>query len=437
MYNEILPPIIKKQKILEANERTVYQLLELFCKLSDNKPKLYRCTAKPHATLFPKIFILLYLEDLKFMITRCCWRVTKIYLHYVLEQASFKRDFVLMNRKSRQNAKNAIEKDIFKLMNNANFGFDCTNNANNAKFEPIIDEISKISYIKKYYNLFPNKVSNFINSDVLEQQIEQDFQQQIAGVKHDDPFKSARINSTKNQNREDLDALECLKEREKIKEEKTKLDEAFKNKKIKTMIDFDKKECNSIKSIVVKGNTTMDVTSRFIKGKMLMFLKVLLKFFANDLIDIICFPAEEVRRICDQYPIIKCHLYLNLTDTYGCSIFLDFICKKECNIKESESRKLNFEILKQSKIAKRLDISDKFWQQFKMRNEKLRKQMELYEIENIDNANICAIAVNPKEYFEKLKNRPINKKYKGVRRNTPGMNFESYAKLTASTQKKK
>ena len=48
-----------------------------------------------------------------------------------------------MNLISRQNAKNAIEIDFFKLMNNANFGFDCRNSANNAKFEPIIDEIMK------------------------------------------------------------------------------------------------------------------------------------------------------------------------------------------------------------------------------------------------------------------------------------------------------
>ena len=42
--------------------------------------------------------------------------------------------------------------------------------------------------------------------------------------------------------------------------------------------------------------------------------------------------------------------------------------------------------------------------------------MGLYEIENIDNQNICTIAINPKEYFEKFKNRKINKKHKGVRR---------------------
>ena len=40
-------------------------------------------------------------------------------------------------------------------------------------------------------------------------------------------------------------------------------------KNIETMIDFDKNEFNSIKSITIKGNTTIEVTSGFIKGKML------------------------------------------------------------------------------------------------------------------------------------------------------------------------
>ena len=73
MYNEILPPIIEKEKILEANERSLYQLLEPFSKTSQNKPKSYRCTAKSHVTLFPKKFIPLYLEDFRFLIKRYCW----------------------------------------------------------------------------------------------------------------------------------------------------------------------------------------------------------------------------------------------------------------------------------------------------------------------------------------------------------------------------
>ena len=55
LYNEIFPPIIENQKTLEANERSAYQILELFDKNKD-KPKSYRCTAKSHATLFPKNF---------------------------------------------------------------------------------------------------------------------------------------------------------------------------------------------------------------------------------------------------------------------------------------------------------------------------------------------------------------------------------------------
>ena len=90
-------------------------------------------------------------------------------------------------------------------------------------------------------------------------------------MRHDDPFRSSKINSIKNQNNKNLDALEALKKKEKIKKRKltkdleTKLDDAFKNKKIKTKTDFDQNECNSVKSIVIKGNTTIDLTSRFIK----------------------------------------------------------------------------------------------------------------------------------------------------------------------------
>ena len=53
MYFEIVPPIIEKQKILEANKRSVYQILELLQKTSDDVPKTYRCTNKFHATIFP------------------------------------------------------------------------------------------------------------------------------------------------------------------------------------------------------------------------------------------------------------------------------------------------------------------------------------------------------------------------------------------------
>ena len=130
--------------------------------------------------MFPEKFIPLYLEDLRFLIKRAGQVVTKLYSHFTFEQEAFKKDFVLMNQKSRQNAKNSIEKDFYKLMNNANFGFDCRNNANNLKFELLIDEINKLTYIKKYHNLFDNKISGFVNSEILEKNINQEFDQKIA-----------------------------------------------------------------------------------------------------------------------------------------------------------------------------------------------------------------------------------------------------------------
>ena len=42
----------------------------------------------------------------------------------------------------------------------------------------------------------------------------------------------------------------------------------------KTMIDFDRKEYNSIKSISLKANTNVNVTSKFINGEVLMFANI-------------------------------------------------------------------------------------------------------------------------------------------------------------------
>ena len=52
--NEILTSIFKKQKILEANERSVYQLLELSDKTNNDMPKSYRCNKNLKLLCFGK-----------------------------------------------------------------------------------------------------------------------------------------------------------------------------------------------------------------------------------------------------------------------------------------------------------------------------------------------------------------------------------------------
>ena len=54
--NEIYPPIIEKQRIIDPCERSTFQLIEQFIMGENNVPKACRSTAKAHANLFKKVF---------------------------------------------------------------------------------------------------------------------------------------------------------------------------------------------------------------------------------------------------------------------------------------------------------------------------------------------------------------------------------------------
>ena len=127
--------------------------MEQYTENGDGEPKSYHSTKKAHATLYQMRFQPQHLEHLSFLINRAWWKVTKLYYHYSFEQEHFKRNFILMNQKSRQNAKNSIEKDFFKLMNNANFGYDFCNNLDDCQFILIFDEMNEVTYLKRYYIL--------------------------------------------------------------------------------------------------------------------------------------------------------------------------------------------------------------------------------------------------------------------------------------------
>ena len=160
---------------------------------------------------------------------------------------------------------------------------------------------------------------------------------------------------------------------------------------------------------------------------MLMFAKLSIKSFVYDMIDVFCFPNNDIQAVYDFYQIEKCFLYQNLTDTDSTSLLFVFICNLKSTLPESKARKVIFECMTKSKILERLDVSNEYWKQYNVYNAATKKQMGLFEIEHIDNPNVCTIAVNPKEYFEKFKNKDINKKHKGVRKGTRGMMFENYA----------
>ena len=98
MYDEQYCPIFKKQKMLDASERSVFALSETMRK--DDKSYLY--TKQARAKMFEKQFILLYLKHLLSLIKRAGRKVTKIYSHYTFNQEKVKKDYVLMKQRSRQ-----------------------------------------------------------------------------------------------------------------------------------------------------------------------------------------------------------------------------------------------------------------------------------------------------------------------------------------------
>ena len=118
-----------------------------------------------------------------------------------------------------------------------------------------------------------------------------------------------------------------------------------------------------------------------------------------------------------------------MTDTDSGSLEFIIFAEDSCDCGEREMRDILLKIFLDNDIHKRLDLSNEFFEQFDKRNLAVRKQVGLYEFENIEHGIVCAICVNPKEYLEVYGILfDINKKHKGVKRGTKGMNFEKYAR---------
>ena len=281
----------------------------------------------------------MYFEDLAFCIKRASWKVTKIHAHLTFEQSRFKRDFILMNQKSRQLSKNDVEKDFFKLMSSSNFGHDCRNNLDNCKFTLIFDELGEITYINRYHNMFDEKVSAFVTTDLAKENIVEIFNDKLAKLNKEDQFYSIKLETIKNECLSTLEAAEKIDGSKKKSKKRTKLvdyserkNEALTNEKIKSLINFDEQYSASIKSLSIQKIAKINLTTRFLNGKMLMFRKVSIKSFVYDKIDVFMFPNEEIKQIYQKYKINKCFVEQNLTDTGSTSNCRNTDLKKKSRI---------------------------------------------------------------------------------------------------------
>ena len=67
------------------------------------------------------------------------------------------------------------------------------------------------------------------------------------------------------------------------------------------MIDFDEEYSCSIRSVAIEKSSKINLTTRFLNGKMLMFSRVLIKSFVYDLIDVFMFPDQKTQDIYQKY----------------------------------------------------------------------------------------------------------------------------------------
>ena len=135
-----------------------------------------------------------------------------------------------------------------------------------------------------------------------------------------------------------------------------KQNEALTNQKVKRLIDFDEEYT----SVAIEKSSKINLITRFLNGKMLIFSKVSIKSFFSDLVDVFMFPSQEIQEIYQQYQVNKCYLYQNLTDTDSTSMFFVFICDLDSCVSEDKAQNIIVDVMLKSKVFDRLDLSAEF-----------------------------------------------------------------------------
>ena len=326
-----------------------------------------------------------------------------------------------MNQNSRKIAKTKVEKEFYKLLNNSTFGNDCRNNICNCKLGLMFDGLDEISYIKKFTNIMQDsRYREFFSLDLLGQQVETEYNQNREKLDEDNPFYFAILESYEWKKEEDLEAIECFTKKKKRKHNTQTVVDAIEKKinscsdirKNRMLIEFNEYKSSSVKSIAVKGNTSIKCTTRFMSGKLLMFAKLSLKSFIYSLVELLSFPEENliVSKIYEKYGIENILCYHVLTDTDSTSILFLIVSDPSSTYPECDVRDILFETFSSIEIRERFDKSDEFWRRFGVHCPQNQKVLGLYEAENVNDLCYITLAVNPKEYFEYFKSDNINKK---------------------------
>ena len=89
------------------------------------------------------------------------------------------------------------------------------------------------------------------------------------------------------------------------------------------------------------------------------------------------FPTKKIRAIFNEYSIDFIYMYQTLTDAASESSQFLIFSKDKGKVPEKMFRAILFLVIMNSKVLDRFDVSQEFWQQFNVRDEKVHKQFVL------------------------------------------------------------
>ena len=302
----------------------------------------------------------------------------------------------------------------------------------------MFDGLDEISYIKKFTNIMQDsRYREFFSLDLLKQQVQAEFNKKSENLDQDDPFYFSIYESLSRKLEEDLEVIELFSKRKRRKYQQLNTLDTIENKirncadvrKNRMVIEFNDYKSFSVKSISVKTETNIKCNTRFMSGKLLMFAKLSSKSFIYSLVELLHFPEEHpiVASIYEKYEIENLLCYQVLTDTDSTSGQFIIVSDPSSTYPECDVRDILFEIFSKTEIRERFAKSDEFWRRFNVHCPQNQKGLGLYEVEHIDDPCYVTLAVNPKEYFEYFKSGNVNKKHKGIKKGSVGMEYENYA----------
>ena len=122
-----------------------------------------------------------------------------------------------------------------------------------------------------------------MSSDLIRQEIEEKYNDSLTKLSRDDKFYEMKLSTLNTEVNESVESDENVdKKKKRLKKKITpfpyleRQEEAYRNNKIKSLIDFDEEYVSGAKSLAVKKETKVNLTIRSLNGKMIMFSKTLI-----------------------------------------------------------------------------------------------------------------------------------------------------------------